>query len=139
MSSDREDVLAANAAFYAAFGRGDMDAMSEVWAETGPVACLHPGAPLLVGRDPVLNSWSHILGASEMPEIACFEPHAYLMGHSAFVTCYERLGGVGGAVLIATNIFIRENDRWRMSHHHASPAAVAPPERAGDAKPTVLH
>ena len=139
MSRARDDVLAANAAFYLAFSKGDMDAMSEVWAETGPVACLYPGSPLLVGRYPVLNSWSHILGAGELPEIACFEPHAHLMGHCAFVTCYERLGGVGGAVLVATNIFVRETGCWRMSHHHSSPAVVAPPERAGDAKPTILH
>lgn len=139
MSNDRDDVLAANATFYAAFENGDLAAMSDVWAEDGPVACLHPGAPLLVGREPVLDSWSHILGASQRPDIKCFKAFAHLMGHAAFVTCYEQLGGRTGTVLIVTNVFIREADRWRMTHHHASPAAVVPPQRSDDAKPPVLH
>ena len=54
-------VLAANAAFYSAFATRDMTAMSELWAAEAPVACTHPGWPVLLGRDDVLASWRGIL------------------------------------------------------------------------------
>ena len=37
-------------------------------------------------------------------------------GSSAYVICYEK---VTNGVLIATNIFVREDGAWRMIHHHA--------------------
>ena len=44
-------------AFMGAMGSGDMDAMADVWAEVHQVACLHPGAAPIFGRDEVLASW----------------------------------------------------------------------------------
>ena len=46
----------------------------------------------------------------------------FLLGDAAFVICTERIPGVE---LIATNVFVREDDAWKMVHHHAS--SVAPP------------
>jgi hypothetical protein len=56
------EVLAANERFYRAFSEGDLESMSALWAQHAPVACLHPGQPVLLGRDAVLRpgeaSWS---------------------------------------------------------------------------------
>ncbi len=41
--------------------------------------------------------------------------------------CYEVLGP---NVLVATNVFLREDGAWRMVHHHAGPCAAPPPELA---------
>ncbi|HEY8013978.1 MAG TPA: DUF4440 domain-containing protein, partial [Dongiaceae bacterium] len=40
---------------------------------------------------------------------------------SAFVICYEE---IEGAVLIATNLFVREGRSWKMTHHQAGPVAT---------------
>jgi hypothetical protein len=38
------------------------------------------------------------------------------VGDAAYVICEER---INGAVLIATNIFVREAEQWRLAHHQA--------------------
>lgn len=139
MSTALEAVTAANQSFYDAFLYGDQQAMAKVWAEAAPVACIHPGAPLLVGRDTVLESWNSILGAASRPEIECLQSQAHLLGDAAFVTCYERLGGAEGATLLATNVFVLEGGRWRMTHHHASPTPMKPSRVAAQADDRRLH
>ena len=118
-----EDVLAANAAFYAAFSRRDPSLMEEVWAKEAPVACLHPGWEPLVGRDAVLQSWRGILLGGGAPAIRCERASAHLLGDVAYVLCIEQ---VPAGQLIATNVFVLEQGRWRMVHHHSSPIARRP-------------
>jgi ketosteroid isomerase-like protein len=135
--SDETDVLAANAAFYAAFAGGDMGAMAALWSERAPVACIHPGGPPLKGRDAVLQSWSDILASPMRPRIRHHGEQAFLLGDAAFVICYEALEG---GFLIATNIFVREAGAWRMTHHQAGP--VPPParqRRPAEAVPGTVH
>ena len=115
----RAEVLAANAAFYAAFAHRDATAMDDLWAREAPVACLHPGWEPLLGRDSVVASWRRILrGGGAPPSIRCEQPQAYLSGEAAWVICAEV---VPGGVLAATNVFVHERGKWRMAHHHSSP------------------
>lgn len=117
-------VLFANEAFYVAFAARDLQAMSEIWSRTDLVTCIHPGASTLQGRDQVIQSWRVILSNPASPQIVCRNPSAHLHGDIAYVLCWEQ---IQEAFLIATNIFIREEGRWRMVHHQASPAP--PPEQ----------
>ena len=41
--SDRDTLLFANEAFYAAFNAADAAAMRRLWVAAGPCSCLHPG------------------------------------------------------------------------------------------------
>ena len=123
MSRDEErEVLAANTAFYEAFAAHDVARMAELWAKSHPVAVVHPGWPALHGRDPVLESWAGILQGPEPPAISFVDARAVVLGTAAFVVCTEQLPG---GSLVATNVFTREDGRWRIVHHHAGPA---PPE-----------
>ncbi len=124
--TDEDEVLAANAAFYAAFAASDAEAMDAVWARRAPVACVHPGWEALVGRDSVMESWRRILRGGSSP-ITCTGAVAHLLGEAAFVTCLERLPG---GALVATNCFVREDGRFRMVHHHAGPTARSEPAPA---------
>src|SRR5687768_7948192 len=54
-------ILEANEAFYRAFNEKDADAMDRIWAESGEVACIHPGWNVLEGREAVMDSWRGIL------------------------------------------------------------------------------
>ena len=104
--SDEEAVLAANEEFYSAFSTRDLAAMDALWAEETPVACIHPGWDVLLGRDLVMESWAAILGGPGAPQISCEAPRAFVHGASAFVICHEVLAQQGR--LIATNVFVRE-------------------------------
>jgi ketosteroid isomerase-like protein len=126
-------ILQANQAFYQAFSRGDFAAMGELWARAAPVACLHPGAPLLSGRAAVLGSWRQILNVAPSFEMVAREPRVCLLGDAAFVTCLEA-NGKRPAHLIATNVFVWEEERWRMVHHHAGPLTTPEPVRAESSK-----
>jgi ketosteroid isomerase-like protein len=122
--NDEDEVLAANSAFYAAFGDADAEAMDNVWARRAPVACVHPGWDALIGRDRVMESWRRMFESGGAPPIACSGAVAHLLGDAAYVTCVEK---VPGATLVATNFFSREDGRFRLVHHHAGPAS--PPSR----------
>jgi ketosteroid isomerase-like protein len=122
MERDRDEVLAANTAFYRAFAARDVDAMDALWARHAPVACVHPGWHALSGRDAVMASWRGILRGPGAPDIACGDTSIHVFGESAFVVCAERLPD---GELVATNVFVREEGAWRLVHHHAGPIADA--------------
>lgn len=119
-------VLRANAGFYDAFSRGDIAAMRELWAKRADVTCFHPGSALLRGQRDVLGAWEQILREPVPLELRCDEPQVQLHGAVAIVTCYEG-NGAQPAHLAATNVFVLENETWKMLHHQAGPLAQARP------------
>ena len=131
--TDEDAVLAVNEAFYRAFANHDVAAMDALWSRETPVACIHPGWNALVGREPVMESWTAILTAPGSPQIRCEEPRAFVLGPSAYVICREVLARQ--VLLVATNVFTREPAGWRMVHHHAGPAGQAQPAPAPSERP----
>ncbi len=117
------EVLARNVAFYEAFNARDIGAMDAMWAERTPVACLHPGSTALHGRSQVIRSWRSILGSDGAPTVSVEGSRVVMLGEAAMVLCYERVVDPEtgtGAVLAATNVFVREASEWRLVHHHSS-------------------
>lgn len=132
-------VRAANHAFYRAFERLSLRDMDAVWAHDGPVTCLHPGWPLCAGWDEVRASWATIFANTAAMAFRVTDERIDVRGALAWVVCVERVRSttpsgerLAGAV-VATNVFRREADGWRLVHHHASQhvprRAPAPPER----------
>lgn len=134
--TDRRAILSANDAFYKAFQARDMTAMAKIWSASVAVTCIHPGWRPLFGRDAVLGSWAAILAGREAPSIACVRPEVSVLGDTGYVLCYEVLEAV---FLVATNIFVREREAWRLVHHQAgaAPSPVAASDQAPGAPPTV--
>jgi ketosteroid isomerase-like protein len=118
--SDEADILAANAAYYRAFADGDFAAMGRIWADD-QVSCIHPGWPVLIGRDEILESYREILGNPNQERIEPRNESVMMAGDEARVFCVEF---VGGAALATTNIFRRVGGIWRITHHQASPIAA---------------
>jgi len=118
--TDRDAVLALNEAFYRAFNERNFAAMAALWAVSLPVSCVHPGWGALIGREAVMGSWEDVLGAPTGPTIQPRNERVILYGDSALVLCEEVLGG---AVLAASNLFVREDGAWRLAHHQAGPIA----------------
>ncbi len=125
--SDRDAVLFANEAFYLAFNGRDYRAMDALWAADAPVSCIHPGGGPIFDREAVMASWKSILAHGSDSQIRSHAPRIRLHGDHAVVVCFEE---IAGNMLIATNVFLREDGAWKMVHHQAGPTAETPPRAA---------
>jgi ketosteroid isomerase-like protein len=125
-------VEAANAALYAAFESGDVDLMEAVWDVEDPDAlvCVHPGWPMLRGRTAVLRSWSAVMAGTDYIQFVLTDVQVSVEGSTAIVTGTENIltsADVGdGGSAVATNLFVRRADGWRLVVHHASPVLGRP-------------
>ena len=116
--TDVDAVLSQNLEFYRAFSTRNISGMERLWARQAPVSCVHPGWPLITGREEVMRSWRTILHNPSAPAVLCYEEHATIYGETALVTCEEELES---GTLAASNLFIREGGLWRLVHHQATP------------------
>ena len=123
--SDEPDVADTNARFYRAFEALDPDAMAAVWAHGDHVKCVHPGWPLLTGWEAVRTSWENIFANTQEMRFTISDVRVVVAGDAAWVTCTENIlsevqGRLSVTAILATNVFERHADVWRMVHHHAS-------------------
>lgn len=119
------DANAAQVAFYRAFAGADLDAMMFVWADDDTIACIHPLATPLEGRDAVRRSWQSLFKNAPRLEFRLRPVQTYTQGDAVIHLLYEHLwiadtGTFRGSV-ITTNAYRRQDDGWRMVLHHASP------------------
>jgi ketosteroid isomerase-like protein len=133
--SEEAAILAANAAYYSAFAGGDFAAMSRIWADDN-VSCIHPGWPVLIGREAILESYREIMRNPNQERIERRNETVLAAGEEARVLCVEF---VGGAALAATNMFRRVDGAWRMTHHQASPIAALVEEVASQPSSSRLN
>jgi ketosteroid isomerase-like protein len=136
MSADLAALEFANDAFYQAFAAADLTAMGDVWAEQPNVFCVHPGWPAITNRAEVMASWQEILTQAAPIPVSCVAPKVTVFGDVGLVCCYERFGKQH---LVASNLFIRADGRWRMIHHHAGPLARVPEEAKVEDQPAPRH
>lgn len=134
--AEADAVLFANEAFYRAFADRDAVAMEALWARRAPVACIHPGWGALEGRAVVMQSWRAIMSNAASPKIRPRAAKAHVLGDAAYVICFEE---IEGQFLLATNVFVREDGRWRIVHHQAGPTNDTPPPEADDDKGRVVN
>jgi ketosteroid isomerase-like protein len=113
-----DEILAANRRFYEAFASADLGAMDEVWAREAPVSCVHPGWAALAEREEIMLSWQAILAGEAPTELVLGSAEAHAGGDMAYVLCTET---IGEAQLVATNVFVREGEDWKLVHHQAGP------------------
>lgn len=124
-----EAVEAANLAMYQAFEAADVDRMAAVWDDVDPDAlvCVHPGWPMLRGRDHVLRSWSAVMAGTDYIQFFLTDVAISVLGDTAVVTCTENVltevteDGSGAGAVVATNVLRRRADGWRVQVHHGSP------------------
>ena len=123
-----DEVEAANTALYEALESADVDRMASVWDDVAPddVVCVHPGWPMLRGRAHVLRSFSAIMANTPYIQFFLTDVQVAVTGSVAVVTCTENIltavseDGASGQV-VATNVFVRRAEGWRLQVHHGSP------------------
>lgn len=129
-----QDLLAANQAFYRAFEKMDLEAMSLVWSKGTSCVCIHPGRMAIRGWEQIRHSWEQIFKTTSRLEVKTEILTAEVNDTFAYVVLVEKLVQVVSdrpieAQGIATNIFERMGSSWYLIHHHGSPVMrpMAPP------------
>jgi ketosteroid isomerase-like protein len=120
------------AAFYEALNRADIDALMLLWADDEEIVCIHPGGPRLHGHAAIQASWEAILerGGLQIRPSQLHETHNLMC---AVHTVIEGVTSTASepAHLVATNVYIKTPQGWRIVLHHVS---VAP----GRCRPAIL-
>ncbi|HVX70217.1 MAG TPA: nuclear transport factor 2 family protein [Mycobacteriales bacterium] len=140
--ADVAAVTAANAELYAAIEAGDVDRLAAIWDTTDDVVCVHPGWPSVSGRSRVLRSWAVIMANTAYLQFFSTEVEVAIDADAAvaIVTCEhgvlarsdEKDTGFGEtARVVASNVFRRRPDGWRLWSHHASPVLAADDDQEG--------
>lgn len=126
MTGDRTEVLDTNKAFYRAFERKDIEAMSSIWSQGIATICVHPGWKVLKGWKDIRYSWEQIFKNTNYLEIEQEIITTEIRGDLAYVVLLENVfqvisGRRTQAQSLATNIFERMGGKWYLVNHHASP------------------
>ena len=124
------EVGAVNAAFYAAIESADLDAMLALWLDGPGSLCVHPGMPPVHGAGAIGRSWALVMAHTPYIQFFLTDVAVDLREDVALVTCTENVltgdartgpDAFGGGKAVATNVFVRATDGWRLWVHHASP------------------
>ena len=134
-AKERAAVERVNAAFYEAFETADLDTMRDLWLDHEESLCVHPGALPVRGTAAIRRSWALIMANTPYIQFFLTDVEVSVRGDVASVTCTENVltaddragpDGIGGARAVATNVFVRTPEGWRLWIHHASPVLSGP-------------
>lgn len=116
----------AEAAFYEAFLKRDLDAMMAVWADDDDMYCVHPGGERISGIEHIRESWRKIFASGQELRFHLREKQMIHTMMLAVHSVYEDISIAGQPrsrqPMIATNVYQRTEHGWRMVAHHAATA-----------------
>jgi ketosteroid isomerase-like protein len=116
----------AEAAFYEAFMKHDLEAMMAVWSDDDEIYCVHPRGPRFTGVAQVRESWRQVFASAQGMRFQVREQHllhAMMVSvHSVYEHIVTSAEPRARGCVVATNIYMRTDRGWRMMVHHASPA-----------------
>jgi ketosteroid isomerase-like protein len=130
------------AAFYEALQKGDIEKLMACWADEEEVVCVHPGGPRVVGTLAIRAAFDAMFSNGTIRAV----PQQVRKVESLTSVVHnvlERIevlteGGPAHAYVLATNVYHRTAQGWRMVAHHASPGTQTEAREHDDA-PQVLH
>ena len=130
------------AAFYEALQAADIDKLMACWADEDEIVCVHPGGPRVVGAGAIRAAFESMFANGSIrawPERARKIESMASSVHNVL----ERIevmtpDGPGQAWVIATNVYPKTAQGWRMVAHHASPGTPREMQELADT-PQVLH
>ncbi|MDM0115648.1 nuclear transport factor 2 family protein [Variovorax sp. J22R133] len=130
------------AAFYEALQQGDIEALMACWGDDDDVFCVHPGGPRLVGTGAIRAAFEQMFGNGVIHATPARVRKIEALGSSVH-NVLERIEvltaeGPKHAFVLATNVYHKTAQGWRMVAHHASPGTVQEPDD-GHVVPQVLH
>lgn len=128
--------------FYEALQRGDLERLMAVWSDDEEISCVHPGGPRLVGAAAIRAAFEAIFGHGAVN--ARPEKVRRLQTHNCSVhSVLEHIrlmtpDGPQSAWVVATNVYLKTAQGWRLVSHHASPGSPREVQEVIEAA-SVLH
>jgi ketosteroid isomerase-like protein len=127
---------------YETMRRGDVDRLMQLWSDDDEICCVHPGGERLLGAAAIRASFEAMFGNGTIDA----EPHRVrrLESHSSAVhSVIERIRvataeGERFAWVVATNVYLKSAQGWRLVAHHASPGSADEAVESAEAAST-LH
>jgi len=140
LEGDADDI---EAAFYDALQRGDVEQLMACWADEDDIFCIHPGGPRVVGAVAIRATFEAMFAEGGAVRASPERVRKTVAVGSSVHNVLERvevLAAAGPAVawVIATNVYHRTAQGWRLVAHHASPGTTSEIQEVSDA-PSVLH
>ena len=130
------------AAFYEALQTGNIDKLMACWADEDEIVCVHPGGPRVVGAGAIHAAFSVIFANGTIKAWPQRVRKVDSLASSVH-NVLERIEvlteqGLREAYVIATNVYQKTPQGWRMVAHHASPGTPREMLEVNDS-PQVLH
>ena len=130
------------AQFYEALREADIDKLMALWADDDEVFCVHPGGPRVVGPRAIRVTFEAMFANGRIHA----HPERVRRLHtldSAVHNLVERIElltpeGQRTGYVVATNVYLKTAQGWRMVAHHASPGTAQETPEVVEA-PAVLH
>jgi uncharacterized protein (TIGR02246 family) len=119
------------AQFYEALQRGDIERLMAVWADDEEIVCIHPGGPRVVGAAAIRATFEAIFAHGGIP-VQPEQMRRLALAGSALHHLVERITAAGEqgpqtAWVLATNLYVKTAQGWRLAAHHASPGLQEAP------------
>ena len=126
LSSNPNDL---EAAFYEALQAGNLERLMACWADDEDIVCIHPGGSRIVGTAAIRAAFEAMF--SEGGTINAHPEHIRRVNAmaSAVHSVLEKIEiltpeGAAQAYVLATNVYHKTPQGWRMVVHHASPGTL---------------
>jgi len=130
------------AAFYEALQTGEIEKLMACWGDEDDIVCVHPGGARLVGAAAIRASFDAMFSNGSIHAHAIKVRKVEAMSASVH-SVLERIDvltdeGPKHAYVIATNVYHKTAQGWRMVAHHASPGTPREMQEVAEI-PHVLH
>ena len=140
LEGDADDV---EAAFYDALQNADIEKLMACWADEDDIFCIHPGGPRVVGATAIRATFEAMFAEGGTVRAWPERVRKTVSIASSVHNLVERVEvitpkGPQQAWVIATNVYHRTAQGWRLVAHHASPGTTTDIQEVSDT-PTVLH
>lgn len=130
------------AAFYDALRNGLLDKLMDCWADEDEIACIHPGGPRLMGVNAIRASFETLFGNGGIPvtpsHIRRIDSMASAVHHVLEQVEMSTADGLVQGYVMATNVYHKTAQGWRLVVHHASPGLPDESQRMAQGN-NVLH
>ena len=131
------------AAFYEALQNGDIEKLMACWGDEDDIVCVHPGGARLVGPAAIRATFDAMFSNGTIRAQAIKVRKVETMSASVH-SVLERIEvlteeGPRHAYVIATNVYHKTAQGWRMVAHHASPGTSGSELPEVSETPSMLH
>jgi uncharacterized protein (TIGR02246 family) len=128
--------------FYEALQSADLEKLMAVWSDDDDIVCVHPGGPRVLGAHAIRASFEAIFKRGGIPvrtgsvrRIASLDSAVHNLIETVTIQSSE---GPQQGFVVATNVYAKTTQGWRLVAHHASPGSAHEPGDDADA-PSTLH